>query len=173
MPQEQFPTRPLNRPLDINGTADPKDVVDVKTYLQKAGFYKTPDYGITPYPDKNLFKAIEKYQASRGLKVDGVMKANGETQESMRIEREKLPTPTKMIPNTNIPDRSVPEQGLDPESYDLYQKMIFGYLSNLDPHIQRPVQENTIDPYIFIAPSDPKAPNIAPKQRSKRAPRGT
>ncbi len=55
------------------------DVFKVKLALNKIGFYKTPEYGITPYPDNNMYRAIRSYQESKGIKVDGIIKPEGET----------------------------------------------------------------------------------------------
>jgi len=118
---KSFPERPLNKPLEMNSAANPEDVLDVKIFLHQKGLYDIPDYGMPPYPDEKLFTAIKSYQKKKGLKVDGVMKANGETQETMRkdteIEREELKpppgmeetTPDRNIPGTNIPDKGVPD----------------------------------------------------------------
>jgi hypothetical protein len=56
-----------------------QDFYKVKLALNKVGFYKTPEYGITPYPDIRMYQAIESYQKSKGIKSDGVIKPEGET----------------------------------------------------------------------------------------------
>ena len=55
------------------------DVLNVKYALTKTGHYETPDYGLTQYPDKELFNAIERFQEDNDLKVDGTIKPDGET----------------------------------------------------------------------------------------------
>ncbi len=158
-----FPSRPLNRPLDINSPADLDDVLDVKTYLNKRGFYDIPNYGITPYPDDELFNGIRKYQSSRGLKVDGIMNVDGETQESMRIEREVLPPPEikePTIPGTNIPDRGTPEQGWPKGIKDPNGPR---YYTDTDLNISK-VPNPDIDRGILL-PYDEYDPFLLPKRR--------
>jgi len=173
---KKFPQRRLHQNLEINSTVDEEDVLEVKEFLYKKGMYDLPDYGLTPYPDERLFESIKKYQKQHNLTVDGIMRVDGETQESMRkdgkIESEELPPPVQNIPGTNIPDRSIPEQGLEPESYDWYMDKINKYVGTIDSQILKSIPDPTMDPHIFIPPSDPKDPMAAPKQRSKKHPRG-
>lgn len=150
-----FPDRPLNKPLDINSPADPKDVFDVKSYLHKRGFYDIPNYGLTPYPDHALFEGIKNYQESRGLSVDGVMNVNGETQNSMRIEKEILPPPIKMIPGTNIPDEGVPEQGWPKSSLSSFDDKRKYNIDRTFDVIPKNVWQ---DPKILSKPTNPKVP---------------
>ena len=136
---KSFPERPLHKHLEMDSSANIEDVLDVKIYLHQKGFYDIPDYGLTPYPDKQMFSAIRSYQKSRGLKVDGVIKADGETQQSMRkdnqIEKEELAAPQvkePVISGTNIPDRSPHEQGWDTGPFDLNGPH---FDPNMDPDI--------------------------------------
>lgn len=69
----------IKQTLSPDGKADPQDILAVKKALVRTGHYEIPDYGLTPYPDKHLFNAIKSYQKSAGLKVDGIMKPQGET----------------------------------------------------------------------------------------------
>lgn len=55
------------------------DVYNVKTALNRMGYYDAPDYGITGYPDDSLFEAIRSFQRRENLTVDGVMRPDGET----------------------------------------------------------------------------------------------
>ncbi len=59
--------------------ADLDDSLRTKQALERTGHFKTPSYGITPYPDEPLFEAIEAFQSQNGLRRDGVMKPDGET----------------------------------------------------------------------------------------------
>jgi peptidoglycan hydrolase-like protein with peptidoglycan-binding domain len=56
-----------------------EDVKKVKSALLKLGYYQTPKYGMTPYPDEELFRAVKAFQKDKGLKVDGIMRPDGET----------------------------------------------------------------------------------------------
>lgn len=149
--KKKFPDRSLNKILDFNSAVDPTDVLEVKIYLNQRGLYEIPDYGLTPYPDKQLFSAIKHYQKRKGLKVDGIMKPEGETQKSMRIESEELPPPSSSeskIPGTNIPDQGVPEQGWDNAPYYSPEGPHFDQNKDADPHI-------VIKPPILVDPNMP------------------
>lgn len=74
----------LDRPLAANAATDPNDVHDIKALLTDLGFYEVPDWGVSGYPDRALFDAIRAYQKECGLKVDGVLKPEGETEASLR-----------------------------------------------------------------------------------------
>ncbi len=62
------------------------DVLNTKKALNGLGFYNKPDYGMTKYPDRGMFNGISGYQKSRGLKVDGLMKPDGETAKSISAD---------------------------------------------------------------------------------------
>ncbi len=55
------------------------DTLRAKKTFGGLGYYKTPSYGLTKYPDEPLFKGIESFQKDHGLRKDGVMKPGGET----------------------------------------------------------------------------------------------
>ena len=74
----------LNSTIGSKYQTDLDDAWVVKRSLNRAGLYAQPDYGMTPYPDDNLFDAIERYQRREGLQVDGVMKPDGETESRMQ-----------------------------------------------------------------------------------------
>lgn len=57
--------------------------MQTKSALKALGHCKTPDYGMTPYPDESMFDGIKSYQRANKLRVDGIMKPGGETEESM------------------------------------------------------------------------------------------
>ncbi len=54
-----------------------KDVLNVKMGLNRVGYYEEPKYGLTPYPDDQLFKSIKNYQEENDLKIDGIMRPDG------------------------------------------------------------------------------------------------
>ncbi len=55
------------------------DVSELKNSLIKQGYYNIPEYGLTPYPDRELFDAIKAFQRDHQLKVDGIVNPDGET----------------------------------------------------------------------------------------------
>lgn len=78
----------LARPLAQNASSDPTDVYGIKTLLADLGHYPVPDWGVTGVPDRALFEAIREFQRDRGLKVDGVMKPDGETETALKTAAE-------------------------------------------------------------------------------------
>lgn len=59
---------------------DPDDVLSVKNKLKGFGYYQIPEWGITKFTDSLMFDGIRKFQQDNKLKVDGVMKPEGETE---------------------------------------------------------------------------------------------
>ncbi len=79
----------LNKDVSRHNSVSEKDMIPLKTKLSQFGAYTTPNYGMTEYPDDELFEGIKMYQRKNGLNVDGVMKKNGETLSSMNKELAK------------------------------------------------------------------------------------
>ena len=69
--------------LSRSVNADPDDVLKLKSTLFGLGHYKVPKWGITSYPDQDLFKGVEEFQKKNKLKVDGVLKPGGPTERSL------------------------------------------------------------------------------------------
>lgn len=59
---------------------DSDDVVSVKTKLKGLGHYKEPKWGVDKIVDNGMFEGIRNFQKEKGLKVDGIMKPEGETE---------------------------------------------------------------------------------------------
>jgi len=76
--------------LAANAHASAADVIAAKLFLQHHGFYQAPDFGLTEYPDSALFKAIEAFQKAQGLKPDGVIKPDGETETAIKQHAQHL-----------------------------------------------------------------------------------
>lgn len=70
--------------VDRAANTDERDTLQTKAALKKLGYYTTPSYGITPYPDEHMFDGIKAYQRNFGLNVDGVMAKGGETEQSLK-----------------------------------------------------------------------------------------
>ncbi len=81
----------LKKSLRQDSRADPDDVFSIKKALHQTGHYKTPSYGFTPYPDRELFDAIKDYQRDSRLKIDGVMNPGGETVTHLNKKLKDLP----------------------------------------------------------------------------------
>lgn len=72
--------------IDPNGNNFFDDVLQVKKSLNALGYYKEPKYGITEFADESMFSAIKKFQKKNDLKIDGILKPNGETQDKLSDE---------------------------------------------------------------------------------------
>lgn len=59
---------------------DTEDVLSVKNKLKGFGYYQEPEWGITNFADKQMFDGIRKFQTANKLKIDGIMKPEGETE---------------------------------------------------------------------------------------------
>ena len=70
--------------------SDPDDVWATKQNLKIRGYYRVPEYGMTEYPDRHLFDSIRRFQRDQSLKVDGVMKPNGETERHLLDDGEDI-----------------------------------------------------------------------------------
>ncbi len=72
--------------ISSNSAARGRDVLKIKDALRSRGYYDLPDYGITPYTDEALFDGIKQYQKDKGLKVDGIIKPDGETMQTLEAD---------------------------------------------------------------------------------------
>ena len=66
------------------------DTLKAKSALNQIGYYKKPDYGMTPYPDQTLFDGIKNFQKDQNLTIDGLMTPGGETEIRMNKLAEGL-----------------------------------------------------------------------------------
>lgn len=64
-------------------SVEPDDVLRTKKTLRQLGYFETPSYGMTLYPDEPMFKGIEEFQDDFDLYRDGVMNPDGETVEKL------------------------------------------------------------------------------------------
>jgi len=69
----------LNQTLASNSAADPDYTLNTKRALGSLGYYEAPSFGMTEYPDEELFNGIKTFQKDNGLTKDGVIKPAGET----------------------------------------------------------------------------------------------
>lgn len=83
----------------------------IKKALWKAGYYELPTYGLTPYPDEAIFSSIKAYQKDSGLKVDGIIKPNGETIKSLNKDEEDDEDPGVRSPTMRCPECGGPHGG--------------------------------------------------------------
>lgn len=79
----------LSKNVATSSAVAEEDMLPLKTYLKKFGAYDVPSYGMTKYPDNELFEGIKTYQRKNNLTVDGIMRKDGETISSMNAELAK------------------------------------------------------------------------------------
>jgi len=97
----------LRSTLARNASANLDDSLRTKKALKQIGYFETPEYGLTEYPDEPLFKGIENFQRDHGLRRDGVMKPEGETATALgKTLGELTSQETVSKPNTERNDRN-------------------------------------------------------------------
>lgn len=74
----------LKRTVSSGSAADLDDVWALKHALRQEGFYPEVAREITPFPDRDLFRAIKQFQRQNGLRVDGIAKPGGETEHTLQ-----------------------------------------------------------------------------------------
>lgn len=74
----------ITNPLSTSANAHPLDVLKIKSALGLLGHYETPDWGVSQFPDAALFAAVEKFQRDQSLKVDGILKPGGPTEQALQ-----------------------------------------------------------------------------------------
>ncbi|MBF0250209.1 MAG: peptidoglycan-binding protein [Alphaproteobacteria bacterium] len=74
----------VNGRISASSNCFPQDILAAKTALHRLGFYEMPDYGLTDFPDRRLMDAITAFQKARGLRVDGAMRPEGETETAIQ-----------------------------------------------------------------------------------------
>lgn len=79
----------LKKTVGSSWITDEDDVQKTKSALNKTGDYEAPDWGITGIPDQEMFDGLKSFQKKEGLKVDGVMKPGGPTEERLRQTTQK------------------------------------------------------------------------------------
>lgn len=92
----------IKKKVSADSITDLEDVYNLKAALNRRGYYEEPDYGITPYADKELFEAIESFQEDNDLKRDGVVNPDGETLKALN-ELPEVRSPSIWCPNCGGP----------------------------------------------------------------------
>lgn len=68
---------------ETTANINPDDVFSVKNKLKEMGYYKMPEWGMTKFTDNQMFDGIRQFQKDNGLKIDGVIKPEGETENTI------------------------------------------------------------------------------------------
>ncbi len=79
----------LKKTISSSHNTDPDDVWSTKQTLEMNGYYSKPPHGMTEYPDQQLIDSIKQFQKKNKLRVDGVMRPGGETENAL-LQNPKL-----------------------------------------------------------------------------------
>lgn len=78
--------------LASNTNVDLDDSMKTKTALKRLGYYRAPRYGMTPYPDEQLFSGISDLQRDKGLRRTGEMRPGDDTEKAIRLALKDKPS---------------------------------------------------------------------------------
>lgn len=92
----------LKSTIDASAQTDGDDVRAVKSALHGLRYYKKPEWGITSYPETEMFDSIERFQGDFGLRQDRIMKPGGETERELAAH-----SPTFRCPKCGAPHGGV------------------------------------------------------------------
>src|SRR5690606_4119360 len=67
-----------------NTATDLDDSATIKLALTALGYYDNGKTGLAPYGDDQLFSSIKSFQKDNNLEPDGVINADGPTQEKIK-----------------------------------------------------------------------------------------
>jgi len=70
----------IKKTIGDDYNVDLEDSLSTKQALERLGYYETPSYGMTPYPDRHMFDSMKAFQKDEGLQVDGLMRPGGPTE---------------------------------------------------------------------------------------------
>lgn len=113
-------------------TADiePDDVLSVKQKLKGLGYYKEPEWGMTKFTDNQMFDGIRSFQNDRKLKIDGVMKPDGETQNAVNSALKEVVSKDnsyfKNLSNWNNERKNMEKMKLSDENKHQYMSCLAG-----------------------------------------------
>lgn len=75
----------VKSPLASNTNVDLDDAMKTKIALRRLGYYKAPGYGMTPYPDAQLFEAVSGLQRDKGIRRTGEVRPGDDTEKAIRL----------------------------------------------------------------------------------------
>lgn len=74
--------------LASNTNVDLDDSMKTKITLRRLGYYKMPSYGMTSYPDAQLFDAVSDLQADNGIRRIGEIRPGDDTEKAINLALE-------------------------------------------------------------------------------------
>jgi len=78
--------------LASNTNVDLDDSMKTKIALRRLGYYKTPSYGMTPYPDAQLFEAVSDLQRDKGIPRTGEMRPGDDAEKAIQFALKEEPS---------------------------------------------------------------------------------
>ncbi|CCQ72329.1 hypothetical protein [Magnetospira sp. QH-2] len=81
---------PLRGTVGRGYAVDLTDALASKLMFKALGYYRTPDYGLTPYADEQLSEALEWFQRDHDLFCDGRMDPDGSTARALATRMQDL-----------------------------------------------------------------------------------
>jgi len=107
-----LPTFNIRKRISRSANVDLEDVLKIKSTLSGLGHYKIPKWGITPYPDQDLFRAVEDFQKKNNLKVDGVLNPGGPTEKKINktLTWSQIPNDVSPYLLASLPEEERPEK---------------------------------------------------------------
>lgn len=115
---------------EITADIEPDDVLSVKQKLKGLGYYKEPEWGMAKFTDNQMFDGIRNFQKDNKLKIDGIMKPDGETQNKINsISKEPVSKDNsyfKNLSNWNNKRKNVEKMKLSDENKHQYMSCLAG-----------------------------------------------
>jgi len=117
----------IKKTIGDDYNVDLEDSLSTKQALERLGYYETPSYGMTPYPDRHMFDSMKAFQKDEGLQVDGLMRPGGPTEARIdqRLaqaegKRKDTNTPVPMPDNPGVNSPRCNAQGDSKTRLDRY-----------------------------------------------------
>lgn len=101
-----------------------------KQKLKGLGYYKEPEWGMAKFTDNQMFDGIRNFQKDNKLKIDGIMKPDGETQNKINsISKEPVSKDNsyfKNLSNWSNERKNVEKMKLSDENKHQYMSCLAG-----------------------------------------------
>lgn len=120
-----------------SASVEQSDILNVKEGLKKVGEYKTPEWGMTDFTDNQMFDGIKSFQKKNGLKVDGIMKPDGETVKKLNEKLSNIGNKAnKSTDWSKIPNK---------ERFPVYQDKIIKEKYDTETNLFKKTYKKTLD----------------------------
>ena len=78
-------------PLGPSYNAEPADILNSKRAFRSLGYYRPANEEDGAWVDADLFGGIRRFQRDNKLKVDGLMRPGGETENAVNLALREMP----------------------------------------------------------------------------------